>query len=71
MFCNHNERLCKYCSLKIISFGHVHHGKEKLRKGILQASKDINTCCKIWRKINQSANQACQILLIKIEEHVL
>nr|XP_004511110.1 UPF0481 protein At3g47200-like [Cicer arietinum] len=66
-----NKRFYKYCTPKIISFGPIHHNSESLKEGhrykLLWTSPFVATYA---RKIDQDDNQACQLLLKKIEDDI-
>ena len=70
-FLRQNERFYKYCSPKIISFGPIHHNSECLKEGEQYKLLWTSTFLEEYGKeINQDGNQACKLLLNKIEDNI-
>jgi len=71
MFLQQKERFYKYCTPKIISFGPIHHKTESLKEGehykLLWTSMFVADYSK---KIDKDANEACMLLLKKIEDNI-
>ncbi|XP_004511108.1 UPF0481 protein At3g47200-like [Cicer arietinum] len=70
-FLRQNERFYKYCSPKIISFGPIHHRNKNLKVGdqykLLWTSIFV---AEYGNKFDQDANEACRLLLKKIEDNI-
>ncbi|KAK2458385.1 UPF0481 protein [Trifolium repens] len=70
-FLRQNKRFAKYYSPKIISFGPIHHNSESLEEGehykLLWTSLFV---AEYGEKIEKDDNQACQLLLKKIEDNI-
>ncbi|AET02553.1 hypothetical protein MtrunA17_Chr8g0354591 [Medicago truncatula] len=71
MFLRQNERFYKYCTPKIISFGPIHHNAKNLKEGehykLLWTSIFV---ADYGKKIDKDANEACMLLLKKIEDNI-
>lgn len=71
-FLRQNEKFVKdYYSPKVISFGPIHHGSERLKEGekykLLWTSIFVE---EYGRKIDEDAKQACEVLFKKIEDKI-